>query len=347
MNTEAAAPRPVRKRVPIAVYTTIGWLAVAVGVGGFLLWGSLAPLDKGVLVTGTLVSEGHRKSTQHPSGGIVDEILVREGDAVVRGQVVARLNSTQAAANLRASREMVQGLQLQIAGVRASRDAKITQAGLLGEQIRSLEELAQQEFVPRNRLLEARRQAAQLQGAIAEDEGNIGRFLHQVAEIRERMVAHEFEIANSALKAPASGVVQGLAVFNSGAVIGPGQKLFDIVPEGAKVVVEGQLPTHLVDKVTPGLEVELIFTALNRATTPHVPARVQLVSPDRFVDERTGSPYFKVHAEVTGEGLRVLNGQTLRPGMPVEFFVKTGERTLMNYLLKPLTDRLHGGMREE
>ena len=118
------------------------------------------------------------------------------------------------------------------------------------------------------------------------------------------------------------------------------------MPQGATLVVEGQVPTHLIDRVTPGLSVELMFTAFNQASTPHIPARVALVSPDRFLDERSGIPYFKLKAEVTPEGMTLLKGLALRPGMPVELFIKTGERTLMNYLFKPLLDRFHGGLRE-
>jgi membrane fusion protein, protease secretion system len=107
------------------------------------------------------------------------------------------------------------------------------------------------------------------------------------------------------------------------------------------------VPTHLIDRVTPGLEVELMFTAFNQVSTPHIPARVTLVSPDRFVDERTGVPYFKLQAQVTSQGMTMLKSLQLRPGMPAELFIKTGERTLMSYLFKPLLDRFHSGLREE
>ncbi|ABE46801.1 HlyD family efflux transporter periplasmic adaptor subunit [Polaromonas sp. JS666] len=331
---------------PVAGYTRLGWLVVLLGVGGFLLWASIAPLDKGVPVSGTVISDGNRKSVQHPTGGIVDQMLVKEGDTVTEGQLVARLNTTQATANLNASRETVLGLQMQIRGLRASRESKVLQARLLGQQIGGLDDLVRDGFVPRNRLLELQRQAAQLQGGMAEDEGNLGRAERQINEIQQRLVAYEFEIANAAVKTTAAGVVQGLTVFNPGAVIGPGHKLFEIVPQGVALVVEGQVPTHLIDRVAPGLGVELMFTAFNQASTPHIPAHVTLVSPDRFVDERSGTPYFKLKAEVTPEGMAMLTGLSLRPGMPVELFIKTGERTLMNYLFKPLLDRFHGGLRE-
>jgi protease secretion system membrane fusion protein len=331
---------------PLVGYTRFGWLVVLLGVGGFLLWASLAPLDRGVPVSGTVISDGNRKSAQHPTGGIVEKMLVKDGDLITEGQLVAQLNTTQATASLNASRENVKGLQVQIQGLRASMLAKQQQAALLDQQVTGMDDLARDGYVPRNRLLEIQRQAAQLRGSMAEDQGNIGRTESQISELRQRMIAYEFEIGNAAVKAPASGVVQGLTVFNPGAVISPGFKLFEIVPQGVGLVVEGQVPTHLIDKVTPGLEVELIFSAFNQASTPHIPAKVTLVSPDRFVDERSGAPYFKLRAEVTPAGMVLLKGLSLRPGMPVEIFVKTGERTLMNYLFKPLFDRFHGALRE-
>lgn len=331
---------------PLGRYTLIGWLVVIFGVGGFFLWASIAPLDRGVPVTGTVIADGNRKSAQHPTGGIVERMLVKDGDQITEGQVVAQLNTTQATASLNASRENVKGLQVQIQGLRAAMQSKLQQAALLDQQVAGLDDLARDGYVPRHRLLELQRQAAQLRGGMAEDQGSIGRTESQISELRQRMIAYEFEIGNASVKAPASGVVQGLTVFNGGAVIPPGHKLFEIVPRDAVLVVEGQVPTHLIDKVTPGLGVELIFSAFNQAVTPHIPATVTLVSPDRFVDERSGAPYFKLKAQVTPEGMAMLKNESVRPGMPVEIFVKTGERTLMNYLFKPLFDRFHGGLRE-
>lgn len=317
------------------------------GVGGFFLWAFLAPLDKGVPISGFVASDGNRRSVQHPTGGIVEKMLVKEGDAIVAGQVVALMNSTQAKSNLDAAKETIQGLQAQIRALRVSREAKLKQSRILAQQIRSVDDLVREDFVPRNRLLELLRQAAQIEGNIADDDGNIGRSEKQISELQQRMVAYEFEIANATVKTSATGVVQAISVFNAGAVISSGQKIMEIVPKDAALVVEGQVPTHLIDKVTPGLNVELIFTAFNQANTPHIPATVTLISSDRFVDERSGAPYFKLKAEVTPEGMKMLSqGLLLRAGMPVELFIKTGERTLMNYLFKPMMDRFQSGLRE-
>lgn len=334
-------------RSSVQHHIRMGWIVVILGVGGFFLWACLAPLDKGVPISGFVATDGNRKSVQHPTGGIVEKMLVKEGDVIAQGQAVAVLNTTQTQSNLNASKETIQGLQAQISALRVSRAAKRRQLRIVEQQVQSLNELVREEYAPRNRLLDLQRQAAQLEGNIADDDGSLGRTEKQISELQQRMVAYEFEINNATVKASAAGVVQGVSVFNAGAVISPGQKLFEIIPKDAALVVEGQIPTHLIDKVTPGLSVELIFTAFNQASTPQIPAIVTLVSSDRFIEERSGAPYFKLKAEVTPEGMAVLGrGLSLRAGMPVELFIKTGERTLMSYLFKPLLDRLHGGLRE-
>jgi protease secretion system membrane fusion protein len=112
----------------------------------------------------------------------------------------------------------------------------------------------------------------------------------------------DFELANVEVKAPVDGTVVGLAVFTQGGVVAPGFKMMDIVPTDDPLVVEGQLPVNLVDKVHPGLKTELIFSAFNANRTPHIPGEVETVSADRTVDERTGAPFYKVRVKVTPEG---------------------------------------------
>jgi protease secretion system membrane fusion protein len=106
---------------------------------------------------------------------------------------------------------------------------------------------------------------------------------------------------------------------------------------------------NLVDKVHPGLKTELIFSAFNANRTPHIEGEVTQVSADRSLDERTGQPYYKVRVKVTAKGAKMIAAHHLdiRPGMPAELFVKTGERTMMNYLLKPVFDRSKSSLSEE
>jgi protease secretion system membrane fusion protein len=225
-------------------------------------------------------------------------------------------------------------------------------------------------------LLDLERTYAQVNGGISEDLGNIGRVGRQITEfglrksqrqqdyqkevrtqlsdvqrdaeaLRNRVAALDFELSNVLVTAPVDGTVVGLNVFTQGAVVPSGFKLMELVPSDDALIVEGMLPVNLVDKVHPGLKVDLIFSAFNANTTPHIPGTVIQVSADRTVEERTGQAFYKVRARVAPEGLKMIAKLQIRPGMPVELFVKTGERTMMNYLMKPVSDRLHASMAEE
>jgi protease secretion system membrane fusion protein len=422
-------------------YVRLGWAVILVGLVGFFLWAGLAPLDKGVPVPGTVMVSGHRKAVQHVSGGILAKILVKEGDLVQAGQVLALMEpipaksqadatrsqyltarltavrlqaelagkaqlllpaalqeqfhslpramatwqvqqdlfkSRRAAlqADLAAMQESLAGLNSHMQALEESRASKLQQQKSLAVQLEGMRELARDGYVPRNRYLEVDRMHAQIVGAIAEDTGNLARLRHQVSETQQRIAqrqdeyqkevrtqlaeasrdaetlesrstATDFDLANTEIKAPMSGKVVGLAVFTDRGVLSPGFKLMDIVPQEETLYIEAQVPVHLIDKVKPALSVELMFTAFNQNRTPHVQGLVDMVSADRLVDEKNGFPYYTLHAHVTPEGMRKLGQLQVRPGMPVEVLVKTGERTLLSYLLKPLLDRMHGALREE
>jgi len=418
----------------------LGWWLVLGGLGSFVLWASLAPLDKGVPMSGTVTVETNRKAVQHEAGGTVEAILVKEGDAVKAGDVLVRMNGVHATAEAEMSRvqyftaraaearllaerdgakaiafpdelnsnrddpriaerialqqqlfasrraaiqselaaidENIAGLALQNSGLDESRRNKQQQLSFIKEQLDSLRDLAKDGFVPRNRQLDAEQSYAQTSAAIAADVGNIGRGTRQVAELRlkrqQRMEEYQKEVRaqlsdvqkegaalgnrlsgldhdlrNVQIKAPVDGTVIGMSVFTQGAVIAPGFKLMDIVPRDDLLVVEGRLPVHLIDKVQPELDVELIFSAFNQNQTPHIPGVVTQVSADRLVDERTGEPYYKLLAKATPDGMKKIGGLKVRAGMPADIFVKTGERTMMNYLLKPLIDHFNMSMTEE
>lgn len=421
-------------------HTRLGWWIVLAGVGGFCVWAALAPLDKGVPLSGTVTVASNKKAVQHQTGGTVDAILVKEGDVVKAGDVLIRMNAVQATANAEITRvqyftarttearlmaerdgkshllfppeldharsdprvasniemqqhlfnarrsaiqselaaldENVAGLMQQNAGLAESRDGKKQQLQFLKEQLDGMRDLAREGYVARNRLLELERTYAQLSSAISEDISNIGRGLRQIAELRMRRIQRhqeyqkevrtqlaetqkeasslvnrlsglDHDLGNVLVRSPVDGTVVAMNVFTHGGVIAPGFRMMDIVPSQDALVVDGQLPVHLIDKVHPNLKVELIFSAFNQNLTPHVPGIVTHVSADRFVDEKTGQPYYMVKAKVAPEGMRMIADLKIRPGMPVDLFVKTGERTMLNYLVKPVTDHLKLAMTEE
>ena len=274
--------------------------------------------------------------------------------------------------------ENIQGLKVSITAFQESKESKVAQATFLKEQLAGMRDLAKEGYVARNRLLELERTYAQINGSISEDMGQIGRAQRQVMELnlrriqrsqdyqkevrsqltdvqrelnvlKERLVGQEFELANVDVRSPADGTIVGMNVFTKGGVVGPGFKLMDVLPSGDSFVVEGQLAVNLVDKVQPGLKVDFMFSAFNMNTTPHIPGVITQVSADRTVEERTGAPYYKVRAKVTPEGMQLIakNKLDVQAGMPVDLFVKTGERTMMNYLIRPVLDRIKTSLTEE
>lgn len=274
--------------------------------------------------------------------------------------------------------ENIAGLKSQLTGLQASRDSKKEQVGILKEQLDNMRDLAKDGYIARSRLLDVERTNLQLTGAISEDIGNIGRAQRQIAEIsmrraqrmqeyqkdinsqlteiqRDRQVtsskleAERYDLANVEVKSPVDGIVVGLNVFTNGGVVAAGFRMMDIVPTNDALVVEANLAVNLIDKVKVGLPVELIFSAFNVNKTPHIEGVVSQVSADRALDEHTGQPYYKIRARVTPAGAKMIAAHKLdiQAGMPVEMFVKTGERSMMSYLLKPVFDRAKTSMSEE
>lgn len=437
---KAIAEDPGNVKTDETRHAKLGWWIVLVGVGGFFLWATFAPLDKGVPLSGSVMVATNRKAVQHQTGGIVEDILVKEGDLVKEGQVLVKMNDIQVKAQAEVTRgqliaaraiearliaerdnkpeidfppflhsavddprvigsislqkqlfvsrqsvlkhelaaldENIAGLTVQLRGLESSRASKLQQLEFLKEQLENMRVLAQDGYVPRNRVLELERTHAQLTGDISEDTGNIGRIQRQISELNlrrvqrleeyqkevrqqltdvqreaealnSRLLAQDFELANVLVKAPVDGIVVGINIFTRGGVIGPGFRMMDIVPSEDMLVIEGQVPVHLIDKVHAGLDVDFIFTAFNQNKIPRVPGIVTNVSADRLTDERTGVPYYQLKAKVTPEGMKILTDWQIRAGMPVEIFVKTGERSLMNYLLKPILDRIHTSLVED
>ena len=300
-------------------YARVGMLIVAAGFGGFMLWASFAPLDKGVPSQGTVITDGHRQTIQTAQGGIVKEILVKDGDKVVAGQVLAVMNATQQTAQNTALRESIASKQRQLA--------------LIKEQLAGYRELAKDGYMSRNKLIDAERNYSQVSSALAEEQA--------------KLPASDFDLSNAELKAPVDGTVSNLEVYQKGAVIQAGTKVMEIVPQNMPLVVEAHIQPTMIDKVHKGLPVEVMFPAFNQQTTPKIPGKVSMVAANTTQDPKSGQPYYKVQVEVTDQGKKLLADNQIRPGMPAEVFVVTGERTLMSYLFKPVLDRAHSALREE
>jgi len=169
----------------------------------------------------------------------------------------------------------------------------------------------------------------------------------QAADAREKHVGTLDDLERVVLRAPVAGTVVGLSVFTVGGVIQPGQKLMDIVPKGQELVVEAQIPTHLIDSVRTGLTADVRFTALDRTVAPSVEGKLIYVSADRVTEpNKPEVTYYIGRVSIPPESMLKLKDHVLQPGMPAEVVIKTRERSLLGYLVKPLLNRMHSAFTE-
>ncbi|WP_263262740.1 HlyD family type I secretion periplasmic adaptor subunit [Pseudomonas sp. RIT-PI-S] len=273
-------------------------------------------------------------------------------------------------------RANIEGGVAQLAGMRQARVDLQAQADSLRQQLQSLSSLAERGYVARNRLLDYGRQLSQVQRDLAQNAGDTGRIAQQVEQSRlslqqgveeyqkevrtqladaqlksqtlaQQLTSAQFSLTHSEIDAPSDGIAVNLAVHTEGAVVRAGESLVEIVPQGGGLEVEGHLPVQMVDKVSEQLPVDILFTAFNQSRTPRVPGAVSLISADQLLDERTGQPYYVLRSSVSDQAMAKLHGLVIKPGMPAQMFVRTGERSLLNYLFKPLMDRAGLALTEE
>jgi len=278
---------------------------------------------------------------------------------------------------IRILEENLRGLQEQINGLEALQAGKKTQIRLLTDELESVSDLALYGYVPRVRIMELERTLADIAGSRGEDMANIARTRSGIAEIKLRMVqarqdylkeaqqlladtqkeleglgnrltSLKEEVDRAQLRAPVDGIVVGLGVFTIGGVIQPGQTLLEIVPERGRMIIEAQIPTHLIEKVRAGLEAEIRFSTVQGSQLPAISGTLVNVSADRLVEQATGRPYYLgvVHITPESKALLAASNHTISPGMSADVIIKTGERTLLEYLTTPLLKRISGALRE-
>jgi HlyD family type I secretion membrane fusion protein len=170
----------------------------------------------------------------------------------------------------------------------------------------------------------------------------------QIADVTERLRPSEDQLRRQTIVAPIDGEVVDLRVHTVGGVISPRDPLMDIVPVDASVIVEGKIAVQDIDEVRVGSEVDLQLSAYKRRTTPKVAGKVIYVSADSLTDPAAGgaASYYLARIEVDKDSLAGIGNLPLMPGMPVEAFVRTRDRTLLQYLLEPITDTLRKALRE-
>ena len=405
-------------------------LLLAGGLGG---WGATVPISGALIAPGQVVVDSNVKKVQHPTGGVVGEVRVRDGDAVKAGDIVVRLDETVVRANLaivnktlyglwarqarleaeqrgsdkikfpatlleRASdpdvrdvmmsesrlfdvrvsgragqkaqlRERVTQLNEEIEGLTAQEKAKDKEIALVEKELVGVRQLYDQHLVQISRLTQLERDAARLNGergqyiaARAQAKGKITETELQIfqvdkdmasevskdmrestdkiGEFIERKVTAEDQLRRIDIRAPQDGVVLQSTVHTVGGVVTAGDAIMMIVPRADDLSVEAKVNPQDIDKLQVGQNTVLRFSAFNQRTTPELNGKVSRISADVTADQRTGQSFYTIRVSLPPDEVARLGEVKLVPGMPVEAFVQTGERTMLSYLMKPLSDQV-------
>lgn len=392
----------------------LGFWVLVVGFGGFILWSALAPLDEGVSAQAAVSTETRRKTIQHLSGGVVRQVLVKEGQWVKEGEVLVELDEAVAKANFQSVRQsymsqratesrllaelhglpaivfhadlvkaasdplVQQHMQTQrelfqsrrssnlasTLGVSTMLENRQAQAAFQSQQLSAIKELAEEGYAPRNQMLQMEQAQAELRAVVADLRASQTRVRQeylkevstQLADVRrevqsgqERLAAVTDDLARTQVRSPVEGQVVGLTLGSTGGVVTPGQRLMDVVPKGEVLRVDAKVPPHVIDKVYAGESVEVRFS--NFANSPQLVLDGRLISVSSDVlTEQTAMgnvAYYLARVEITPEGISQLGKRVLQPGMPAEILIKTGERSVLTYLMHPLTKRMAAAMKEE
>jgi HlyD family secretion protein len=441
MTTAAIATREQDyKRLGDVVSYMLGGIFVALFlVGGVFVWAATTEIAGAVLAPGTVVVESSVKKVQHPTGGVIGEIKIREGAKVKAGDLLIRLDETVTRANLQMIsnqlddllirearlvaerdgkddielpaaiaprlaepaiakviaaeksllksrrdsregqkaqlRERIEQLGEEILGISGQIEAKSTEIQLIGKELESLATLEAQKLVTSQKMVQHRREAARLKGEfgqlrssaaqakgkIAEIELQMLRVDHdgrtetvkelretqsKVSELTERRIAAEDQLKRVDIRAPQDGVVHQNTAHTVGGVVAPGDPIMLIVPENDRLIIETRIAPQSIDQVHLDQDALIRFTAFNQRTTPELKAKVIRVAADLSKDPQTGEQYFSARLDITEEEMKRLGDRKLLPGMPADVQIRTEDRTVLSYLLKPLMDQFEQAFRE-
>jgi HlyD family secretion protein len=427
---------PLRSiRLNLVVGVTAG-VALFGGIGG---WAATTDFAGAVLAPGVVVVESDLKKVQHPNGGVVGELLVRDGQRVRAGEIVVRLDATVTRAELAVVTHQLDELAARQARLKAERDgaetvafpaeltaradepsiaallaeeqrlfelrhsslegqraqlrervaqvveethglavqiqAKDAAGKLIEEELAGVRQLWDKQLMQVQRLKALEREAAQLVGergqliaAAAQAKGRASELELQIlqldqdlrsevaAELREvqariavlaeQRVAAEDHLRRIEIRAPQSGRVHQLAVHTVGGVIDAGEPIMLIVPDGDVLTVEARIAPQDIDQVSIGQTAVLRLSAFDQRITPEILGEVSRISADLTRDERNQTAYYTARIALAEDQLARLGEVTVLPGMPVEIFIQTGERTVLSYLTKSLRDQVARAFRD-
>jgi HlyD family secretion protein len=404
----------------IRSHLLVGALGFLTLIGLFGGWAVGTEIVGAVIAQGSLVVETSLKKVQHPVGGVVSELMVRDGDRVKAGDVVMRIDATMTRANLaiivksldqfiarkarleserdragnvvfpqvlldkvgeaeiaammtaeqrlyesrkavreskkRQLEQRVRQLRDEIAGMEAERAANFREQGMVDEELNRFRSLHERGLMEKSRLSTLERQATDIEGDIgrlmagsAGVEAKISETALQIIQIDEQWseeVGSDLREMDARIGEYVERRVAAEDQLKRVDIIAPGEPIMMIVPEVDKLVVEAKVAPQDIDQIYYGQTTNLRFSAFDQKTTPEITGTVERISADVTVDTRTGASYYVVRVATSPEQIKRLGEFSLMPGMPVEAFITTGQRSVLSYFLKPLLDQANRTFRE-
>lgn len=265
--------------------------------------------------------------------------------------------------------EQIRGLQAQIIAIEE-------QLELIEPELAGLRRLYERQLVTINRLNQMERTAVQFRGSKAALQSNIAEVRARISETREQIanlsIVQRSEAAGelatvsaqlneqqvrlasaseayqrSVIRAPQSGTVDRIAFTTVGSAVPANQPILELVPDRDDLVIEGRVRPQDIDRLHVDQDARITFSGLNRQTTPDVAGKVTFISPDIARDDRNGLPYYRIRVRLNPKSRGSAQAIRLRPGMPAEIFVQTGDRSVLSFLIKPLIDQIRYALRDE
>jgi HlyD family secretion protein len=219
-----------------------------------------------------------------------------------------------------------------------------SQADLLGQVASAEAQIASS----KNQINEAREQIERAKSQRVEDAlKELSEIRSQIGDGEEQTKAARSVLERTSIKAPTDGIVFSLKVNSPGIVLRPGDAVLDLLPTSSDLIIEARVDPRDVDVIRLGQEARLRFVALNSRTTPEVSGNITYISADRLVDPATQQPYYTARLKITENLPPEISPDQIYPGMPVETYISTGDRTFAEYLVKPITDSFSRSFREE
>jgi epimerase transport system membrane fusion protein len=335
-----------------------------------------ATRDAALALQARLVAE--RDGREEPA--FPPELLNRLTEAGVSEAIAAQRalfqeRKAQVVAETAVRRQKIAQLREQIGGLRMEIEGLTRQMALIVEELEGVRELYTKGYAPKPRLLALQRTQAQLlaergakTAAVAQAEQAVGETeLAIVAAQSQRstevseglrevqakltegepaLLAAREVLDRTVLRAPATGEVVGSTVFTPGGVLAAGATVLDIVPTEEGLIVETRIAPENIDEVAVGSVAEVRFIGLPQRRKPEVKGRVVTLSADQLTDERSGTGYFSARVQLDPADLAISRIQP-QPGMPVQVLITTQPRTLLDYVVGPLSDAVARAFREE